>query len=363
MRVVVLGGAGNFGARIVRALQDDAAMELVSAGRRAVPVPGAEAVRTVVLDVAAPDFAERLAALEPGLVIHCVGPFQGQDYHVADAALAAGAHYVDLADGRDFVVGFAAAVAAAAQRAGRVAISGASTLPALSFAVVDALKAPLERLQSVDIAIAPGQRAPRGAATLAAVLSYLGRPFPVWREGAWTQAWGWMGLKRIRFGFGTRWAAPCDVPDLALLPARYPSLKDAQFHAALEFGVQHAALWILAALRRRGVPVPVERWAGRLNAVASCFDVFGGAYGGMRVSIVGEDADGQLRRRSWQLTAPALHGPEIPCMAAILLARRLARGESVATGAAPCVGYLDLADFAPLFEQWRIMTRVWEQPV
>jgi hypothetical protein len=172
-----------------------------------------------------------------------------------------------------------------------------------------------------------------------------------------------MDLRRIRFGFGTRWAALCDVPDLTLLPARYRTLKDAEFHAALELGIQHFVLWGLAALRRLGVQVPVERWAPQLNRIASWFDVFGGAYGGMRVSLVGVSADGIRRRRTWQLTAPALNGPEIPCMAAILLARKLARGEPVATGAAPCVGYLTLADFAPLFEQWRIMTRSWEQPV
>ena len=34
MRVVVLGGAGNFGARIVRALRGDPAIDLLVAGRR-----------------------------------------------------------------------------------------------------------------------------------------------------------------------------------------------------------------------------------------------------------------------------------------------------------------------------------------
>ena len=37
MRVVVVGGAGNFGARIVRALRGDPTIELVIAGRRKVP--------------------------------------------------------------------------------------------------------------------------------------------------------------------------------------------------------------------------------------------------------------------------------------------------------------------------------------
>ena len=56
----------------------------------------------------------------------------------------------------------------------------------------------------------------------------------------------------------------------------------------------------------------------------------------MRVSVVGDRSDGGGRvRRTWQLTAPAMDGPEIPCMGAILLARRLARGEVFQSGAFP----------------------------
>src|SRR5271168_450885 len=123
MRVVVVGGAGNFGARIVRALRGDLNIELLVAGRRIVSVPAAEDVPGVLIDIDEAGFAQALKALSPGLVIHCVGPFQGQDYRVANAALAAGAHYLDLADGRPFVAKFAAEMNVHAVRVGRVAIS------------------------------------------------------------------------------------------------------------------------------------------------------------------------------------------------------------------------------------------------
>lgn len=359
MRVVVLGGTGNFGARIVRALRQDPGIELVSAGRGARRVAGAEQVAVAVLDVAAADFAQRLASLVPDLVIHCVGPFQDQDYRVAQATLAAGAHYLDLADGRDFVANFAAHNDAAARAAGRCAISGASTLPALSGAVLDELCDSLQPLD-IDICIAPGQQAPRGAATLRAVLGYLGRPVEVWEQGAWRRRTGWMDLRRVPLEFGTRWAALCDVPDLALLPRRHPQLRSARFHAALEFGIEHFALWLLAGLRRAGLPLPVERWAAALNGMAGWLDAWGGEWGGMRVSVRGRHADGRQLRRTWLLTAPATDGPEIPCMAAILLARRIAAGSAPEPGAAPCTGLLSLAGFAPLFAQWRMRTRIEE---
>jgi saccharopine dehydrogenase-like NADP-dependent oxidoreductase len=62
------------------------------------------------LDIDDPRFGDALRALGPALVIHCAGPFQNQDYRVALAALSCGAHYIDLADGREFVTGFVSAV-------------------------------------------------------------------------------------------------------------------------------------------------------------------------------------------------------------------------------------------------------------
>lgn len=361
MRVVVIGGAGNFGARIVRALRGDPNIELMVAGRRIVSVPGAEEVPSVLIDIDGAGFARAVKDLSPGLIIHCVGPFQGQDYRVANAAVAAGAHYLDLADGRRFIADFSGAMHDPAVRAGRVAISGASTLPALSSAVVEELREGISSLESIEVTIAPGQRAPRGRATLEAVFSYLGRPFQVWRNGRWRRAWGWMELEEIRLDVGGRLAAACDVPDLELFPARYPGVRTVRFSAALEFGAQHLALWSLAALRRIGLPFPVARWAVSLNRLAGMFDSAAGEQGGMRVSVVGDRSDGGgCVRRTWQLTAPAMDGPEIPCIAAILLARRLARGEVLQSGAFPCMGYLTLSEFAPEFARWKISTRMEE---
>lgn len=359
MRVLVLGGYGNFGARICRALARDQAYEVFAAGRD--PETGARRagldsrVQSVRLDVAAPRFAAALAALSPEIVIHCAGPFQGQDYRVALAAIAAGAHYIDLADGREFVTRFAESVDPAARAAHVLAVSGASSVPALSSAVVDHLAARFRHLHDIQIAIAPGQRAPRGAATIASVFSYAGRSIK-WRSGgAWTQAHGWQNLVRMRFaGLGTRWAAACDVPDLELFPARYVGVRTVEFRAALELRIQHIALWVAAAMRRARVPLPIHRWAGPLNRLSSLMDRFGSDRGGMLVSLRGIGSDGRPGRVEWHLTANANHGPEIPCMAALLMTRKIGTGRVSVRGAYPCMGFLSLDEFAPEFSRWDI---------
>jgi len=42
-----------------------------------------------------------------------------------------------------------------------------------------------------------------------------------------------------------------------------------EFRASLEVGAQQLALWFAALLRRRGAPLPIERWAKPLGLVAS----------------------------------------------------------------------------------------------
>jgi len=79
---------------------------------------GAE-LSCAVLDINSPLFEEDLKALKPQAVVHTCGPFQGQDYQVAMACIRARAHYIDLADGRDFVAGIGALDAQARAAADR----------------------------------------------------------------------------------------------------------------------------------------------------------------------------------------------------------------------------------------------------
>lgn len=365
MKVIVLGGYGNFGARICRALSRDG-LEVVAASRdpeRGHKTAGFdEHIGKARLDLASPQFESDLRVLAPGIVIHCAGPYQGQDYRVARASLAAGAHYVDLADGREFVLDFSAALDAATKQVGRLAVSGASTLPGLSSAVVDALRSRFATLDEIQISIAPAQRTPRGTATLKAVFSYVGQPFKWLKDGDWRTAYGWQELKRFHFtSVGARWAAACDVPDLELFPPRYPGVRTVQFRAALEFGAEHFVLAAVAGLRRMGVPVPLERWASSIDSIARQFDRFGGERGGMLVRLTGSGQDGRRLQVDWNITAIGNHGPEIPCMPAILIARKLAAGGLTAVSAMPCMGLLTLDDFAPEFARWDMQTQIDER--
>jgi hypothetical protein len=114
----------------------------------------------------------------------------------------------------------------------------------------------------------------------------------------------------------------------------------------------------VGALRRRGVLARPERLAGFMNRAADGLDMFGSALGGMVVRVRGADAAGDAVSAAWHITADDDNGPEIPCMPAILLARRLAAGEAFAPGAYTCVSQLALAEFEPEFRKWDMVTEL-----
>ncbi|MDT9000829.1 saccharopine dehydrogenase NADP-binding domain-containing protein [Paucibacter sp. APW11] len=369
MKLLVLGGYGNFGARICRALAAELGPSLLVGGRDAAR---AEAFATslghgaqgLAIDHSQPGLDQRLRQAGVGLLIHTAGPFQAQGYAVAEAAAAAGAHYIDLADGRRFVCDFGPALEARFRAAGRVAISGASTVPALSSAVVDALSAGWQRLDEIDICIAPAQSAPRGEATLAAVLSYCGAPIRVWRGGRWVELPGWAAPAPVHFQrLRPRLGALCDIPDLELLPAHYAGVQTVMFRAALEVPLSQRAFAWLAALRRAGLLRRPERLARLLHRGAPLFDAMGSALGGMVLRVRGQDARGAPAARAWHIAADDDHGPEIPCMAAILLARKLWRGEPLPAGARACTSLLRLDEFAPEFRRWGMVCDIVDEAI
>ena len=368
MKTLILGGYGNFGARIARALAPQFGANLLIAGRDG---PRAKALATTLdhsvlgaeIDLSKPGFSRQLADLGVELLIHTAGPFQAQDYAVAKAAASAGAHYIDLADGRRFVCDFSQSLHATFASAGRMAISGASTLPALSSAVIDHLCADWLHIDAIDVCIAPGQTAPRGKATVAGVLSYCGAPIPVWCGGEWQTHHGWAKPERVTFKRQKpRLGALCDVPDLELFPKRYAARQRVMFRAALEVGLTQRAFAILATLTRRGLIPNPEKLAGFLNFSAGAFDFLGSDVGAMVLRVSGVDGAGKQRHRAWHILAGGGHGPEIPCMAAILLAQRLAnqtvRNEPITPGAFACASMLRLSEFEPEFKRWNMVTDV-----
>lgn len=345
MKVLVLGGYGVFGERVARLLARDG-HALIVAGRdiaRAQALAhelGAQALR---FDRDAD--TGLLGTLGVDLLVDAAGPFQTygeRPYALVEACLAAHVHYLDLADDAGFCLGIAA-LDTLARTHGCVALSGVSSVPAISAAAVRALAGGLEQIESIDTAILPGNRAPRGLSVMSSILEQCGRMRLIWLDRGWRAMRGWSAPKRYRLGpFGQRRAYRIGVPDLDLFPPHFGA-GSVSFRAGLELGVMSRSLAGFSRLRRRW-PLPIRPGLVRLLRVfADLLKPFGSDRGGMVVELIGRAPDQPEFERSlrrWTLLAEQGDGPWVPAMPM----RALLRKPLPLAGARPCLEALELGE-------------------
>lgn len=345
LRVLLIGATGVFGSRLAELASREAGVALTLAARDRAKLdalaaqlggPATMAIDRTTLTAA------NLAGFD--LVIDAAGPFQASAPTVIEAAIAARIPYVDLADGREFVAAIGAHDAAA-KAAGISVITGASSIPALSHAVIDNLVADWRQVDSIRIGIFPGNRAPRGLSVVQAILSYVGHPVRVWQGGIWRNIPGWGMTHRWNVaGVGRRWASVCDTPEQDLLVARYRPTRSAEFFAGMELSILHLGLALLAWPVRRGWIASLRPAARPLLAIARWLLPFGSDIGAMEVIVEGRDAMGETRQARWTLRADGNRGPYVPTLSALALLRRFRDGNAPAPGARACAGLLTLAE-------------------
>jgi len=369
LNVLILGGYGTFGGRLARLLADEPALLLMIAGRsldeaeRFCAALGGVAGRMPVALDRDRDIAARLHALRPDVVVDATGPFQayGADpYRVVRAALAAGAHYLDLADGSAFVRNVVQ-FDSAARGAGKFVLSGASSFPVLTAAVVRQLAAGLAFVDTIEGGIAPSPYAGVGGNVIRAVASYAGRRVDIRRDSR--VADGYPFTETRRYTIAPPGAVPLeprtfslvDVPDLTLLADLWPDARSIWMGVAPVPAMLHRLLrWLAHGVRLRVLP-SLDRLAPLLHLTTNTLR-WGEDRGGMFVAIEGRRADGRSVCRSWHMVAEADAGPLIPSMAVEAIVRNLLRGRPPLPGARAATQELGLDDYAASFARHGIVS-------
>ena len=350
-QVLVLGGQGVFGARIVRQLARDPhiAVTVASRGAQAHATPDGTRVDGLAVDISAPGGIDRLIERAPAVLVDTVGPFQSRDLTLPTRCAEAGIHYVDIADDRARVAGIAQLDALARSKDALI-VSGASTVPAISTAMVEALLPQtgqgVAEVVSIDVGISPGNRAPRGPATVRAILGYCGRQIPAIAGNV--EEFGWGGLARFEYPqpVGARWMSHVDTPERALWAVRFPALERASIRAGLELGLMHLGLSMLSRGVRAGVLPSLDRFSAQILWLADRLESFGTDTGAMHVHVARRDARGARNLHTGMLIAERGDGPQIPSTPAVVIVKKLLGlgGYKSLTlrGATPCIGMMTL---------------------
>lgn len=367
LKVLILGGYGKFGGQLAELLCDETRLTLIIAGRSKAKASsfcqklqeGAGRIAEAVDRDG--DIESRLTEIAPDIVVDASGPFQayGDDpYRVAKAALVAGCHYVDFADGSDFVHGIGQ-FDEAARNSGLVVLSGVSSFPALTAAVVRHLSSDLLRVDSIVGGIAPTPYAGVGLSVVSAIVGYAGQKVLLRSNGEVRTAYaltetrlyaiappGFVPLDRLRFSL-------VDVPDLDSLPELWPEVRTVWMGAGPVPAIIHRMLRGLAYLVRWGI-IPSLAPFSRVLFHGNNILRWGEHRGGMFVEVEGKMGDGQNVTRAWHLLAEGNDGTFIPSMAIETLIRRWVDGSPPASGARVATREIELADYEKLFVNRRI---------
>jgi hypothetical protein len=421
LSILVVGGYGEFGGRVSELLLLDGHTVFV-AGRSL-----SKATRFTKIKGGIPKVFNRQRSFadvvlsEFDVVVDAAGPFQnykkkGDDYALARACIDQRVHYLDLSDDGEYTAGIKSLNEQAMESA-CVVLSGVSSTPAFSSAIVDKLRDQMGSLSLIETTILPGSDAPRGRSVMQAILGQVGNPMKIWRGGRWVSIRGWSNSTPISLPVDsksfqgeskeTRLASFISTPDTVLFPSWFGA-SSVLFRAGLELEFMHSSLSILGRLRGFRLIPSLTLFYRPLDFLAGALASLGTDTGGMVVSVTGRiirevsdeakpsadagteaevevkhdleiefenevvdseaDSDVDVEtmselepiavRRTWSLRAESGKGPYIAAAPVRAIVNQITK---LAPGARPCLSELNLDDY--LFAAREIATTVDEQEI
>ncbi len=372
MKILILGGYGVFGGRLIQLLADLNNLELLVGGRtlekaEAFCKANSVAGELLPLQIERNRIATQLDKHRPDLLVDASGPFQeyGDDpYGVVHACIKYQVDYLDFADGSDFVFGIDK-FDTRAKDADIFVLSGVSSFPVLTAAVVAEFSQHIT-VRSVIGGIAPSPYAGIGMNVMRAVVGYAGGDVKLKRNGELINAKGL--AESMRYTVAVPGRLPLhnihyslvDVPDLQVIPRSFDHITDIWMGAGPVPEALHRALNLLAKLRARFRLPSYAPLAPLFYRVLNLMK-FGEHRGGMFIEVSGTGDQGE-ELLSWHLLAEGDDGPYIPSMAIELIIRKLIDGIRPASGARPAVKELSLDDYNRAFAGREIYTGFRRQP-
>jgi hypothetical protein len=376
MKILILGGYGTFGGRLAYLLANDQRLTLLIAGRSKQKASAfcnqlpAGAQKVPLFFDRNGDVEAQIRDIHPSLLVDATGPFQsyGEDpYRVVKACIANAVDYMDLADGSDFVKNISQ-FNEQAKLQNVFVLSGVSSFPVLTAAVVRRLSRGLTQINTIKGGIAPSPYAGVGLNVIRAIATYSGKRLPLIRNKQ--RSFGYALTETMRYTICPPGHLPLkntlfslvDVPDLQVLPELWSELDSVWMGAGPVPEILHRMLISLAWLVRIRLLPSLLPFASLFHFVINILR-WGEHRGGMFVLVEGCDRNGKRIERSWHLLAEGNDGPLIPSMAVEALVKRNLSGEKPASGARPATQDLELEDYEAIFRSRTIYTgqREWTE--
>lgn len=225
-------------------------------------------------------------------------------------------------------------------------ITGVSQVPGLSSVVIDNYAPAFGTLREVYCGISVSQLSKNQFTDPVSLAEGLGEPFQRLEGGVWKTVYGWQNQHRFYYGdnIGYRWHGNRNVPDLKLIPMRYPTIKSMVFHTGVDNPYIQWTLWHASWLRRIKM-VPSLGWLSRiLGWLERKLRRKKPHRHGMMIHLLGANKDYQPLEIKWHLVAEEEAQDELSAIICQCVLENLRHGK-IPPGVQSCIGLFTLSQF------------------
>jgi hypothetical protein len=324
-RIVVAGAQGFFGSKVVELLRAEGCSPLRASRRAGVDLKLDVEDRTSI----------RQAIRKSDVIVDATAPFQTRSARLVDEAIAIGADVIDLSDSLAYSRLVFERDAAARSRDVRI-LNACSSVSVLSAFAIE--RSGIRNPIAIHGFLAPATRHTANPGAALSLLSTVGRPIVVLRDGAMRTVKGWSETREFH-ALGRR-GHLMEIADSFTLPRIYPSLRNVDF-------------WVNPNVLGAGSLLPIT---ARVPALARLGLGFARMLGSNEGTLACE-----IEGPSGEPATVVFTGPESYLMAAIpaaLAAQRLASGETCRAGVVPVGQHVDSGELEAALARHGLQFRV-----
>ncbi len=339
--VLVLGGYGRCGSRLVTLLSSDPGINCISAGRN--PPANVQNKNVIALDANDRGSLKSTLANNIDFVVNVCGDLEKNGVAIAQVCMESGVHYVDMGAGQEYSTGFLKLNRQAAKNKVCL-VTNAGASPVLSTVLADHLTKEFERITEIQVAYAPGNRSVGSRSSLYDLLKNIGKKIRIKEKGRWQDVHIWSRSEKINFPkpVGPRRLFLYEAIELETFPSRY-SANTVTFSTGFELSLFNLGTAWLAWRKRKKQDKRPEAYAPLLASAAGWLRNFGSDKDAIGVMMKGEIAGQEVDHVAY-LVSRSQSSLVIPCTPVASLIKKWVNQGIDKPGATSCQDLLKMDD-------------------
>ena len=232
-------------------------------------------------------------------VVGCIGPFYRFGLLMAQAAVEAGVHYVDICDDYGPIEGILA-LHGTARKKKITYITGLGWTPGITNLLARKAISELDHANTIRLYWAGGAADAQGLAVVMHVFYAVTGEVPSYRDGEWVKVRAGSGKELVDFGplLGPVEVAHCGHPEPLTLP-RYLDVQTVTLQGGLTPRWNNRLADVLVGLGVSGTPARIEAASRVIYRLEGIIGAGGVPYSGARVDVYGT-AGGRAAVRSYR---------------------------------------------------------------